>query len=83
MFKTVLKISFTIFFIIIFCIPFAYIINILLNPFWIWFENGFGIEASGHSGPASWTFGVIYVFFVIIDIFVYWFKFKNKSEEQS
>lgn len=81
MLKPVIKISITIFTILVICIPLTFIINLILNPFWLWFENSFGIEASGHSGPADWTFEVIYFFFVIISVLVYWLIFKNKSKE--
>lgn len=81
MLKPVIKISITIFIILVICIPLTFIINLILNPFWLWFENSFGIEASGHSGPADWTFEVIYFFFVIISVLVYWLIFKNKSKE--
>ena len=80
--RPILIISTTIFSILVISIPLTFIINILLNPFWLWFEASFGIEASGHSGPADWTFGVSYFFFIAIFLLVFWFRFKNKSKKQ-
>jgi len=82
MLKPIFKISLAIFLILVLCIPVTFIVNILLNPFWLWVENTFGIEASGHSGPADWTFEVIYFFFIIIFILGYWFLYKNKFKMQ-
>ncbi len=82
MHKPVFKISITIFSILVISIPLTFIMNIILNPFWLWFENSFGIEASGHSGPADWTFEVSYFFFIAIFILVFWFRFKNKLKKQ-
>lgn len=80
--KPVFKISIVIFFILVLCIPLTFIINFILNPFWLWFENNFGIESSGHSGPADWTFEVIYILFIAIFIIGYWFLLRNKSKDQ-
>ena len=82
MLKPVIKISLTIFTILVISIPLTFVINIILNPFWQWLENSFGIEAWGHSGPADWTFGVSYFFFIAIFLLVFWFRFKNKSKKQ-
>ena len=82
MVKPVIKNSLIIFLILVFCIPFTFIVNILLNPFWLWLENTFGIEASGHSGPADWTFEVLYFFLITFFILVYWFIFKNRLKKQ-
>lgn len=82
MHRQILKISTIIFSILVISIPLTFIINIILYPFWLWFEDRFGLEASGHSGPADWTFGVSYFFFIAVFIIVYWFRFKNKSKKQ-
>lgn len=82
MLKPVIKISITIFTILVISIPLTFVINIILNPFWLWFENNFGIEATGHSGPADWTFELIYFFFIAIFILGYWFILKNKSKKR-
>ena len=80
--RSILIISTTIFSILVISIPLTFILNIILNPFWLWFEDSFGIEASGHSGPADWTFAFSYFFFITVFILVFWFKFKNKSKKQ-
>jgi uncharacterized BrkB/YihY/UPF0761 family membrane protein len=82
MYRPIIKISITIFFILVISIPLTFIINIILNPFWLWFEDSFDIEASGHSGPADWTFGASYFFFIAVFILVFWFRFKNKSQKR-
>jgi uncharacterized BrkB/YihY/UPF0761 family membrane protein len=83
MLKPVYKISIVIFSILAVSIPLTFIINILLNPFWLWIEKTFRIEASGHSGPADWTFEVSYFFFIAVFILIYWIIFKNKSKKQT
>ena len=80
--RPILKISITIFSILVISIPLTFIVNLVLNPFWLWFEDNFGIEASGHSGPADWTFEVSYFFFIAVFILLFWFRFKNKSKKQ-
>ena len=80
--RPILKISITIFSILVISIPLTFIVNLVLNPFWLWFEDSFGIEASGHSGPADWTFEVSYFFFIAVFILLFWFRFKNKSKKQ-
>ncbi|MEJ2615846.1 MAG: hypothetical protein P8Z35_12885 [Ignavibacteriaceae bacterium] len=81
--RQIFKISLAIFTILVISIPLTFILNIILNPFWLWFEDSFGIEASGHSGPADWTFGVSYFIFIAVFILVFWFRFKNKSKKQT
>lgn len=41
-------------------IPLAYVLTVLLFPFWAWLETRTGIEAAGHSGPAAWCFWLVY-----------------------
>lgn len=41
-------------------IPLALVVTVLLFPFWNWFETRTGIEAVGHSGPATWCFVAVY-----------------------
>lgn len=41
-------------------LPLAFILTILLVPFWSYLENATGIEAVGHSGPAGWCFVLVY-----------------------
>lgn len=40
--------------------PLAFILTMLLYPFWNWFEASTGVEAMGHSGPAGWCYVAIY-----------------------
>jgi len=40
--------------------PLAFILTLLLYPFWNWFEAVTGVEAMGHSGPAGWCYFAIY-----------------------
>lgn len=49
------------------CAPLALIITFIL-PVWDWIEQLTGIESMGHSGPATWCFGAIYI--VILAIWV-------------
>ncbi len=82
MIKPVFKISLLILLTAAISLPLTFILNIILNPFWLWFESSSGIEASGHSGPADWTFVFIYLLFITISILVYCLKYKNKSKKQ-
>ena len=41
--------------------PLAFVLTILLSPFWTWLEASTGIEAVGHSGPATWCYWLVYV----------------------
>jgi hypothetical protein len=41
--------------------PAAVVLSLLLQPAWDWFESATGIESLGHSGPAEWCYGVMYV----------------------
>jgi hypothetical protein len=41
--------------------PMAIVIAILLRPFWSWWEATTGIEAIGHSGPAAWCYGAVWL----------------------
>lgn len=47
-------------------VPLSAVIAFVLSPFWGWFEEKFGIEALGHSGPADWCFIVIYALLVLL-----------------
>ena len=40
--------------------PLAFILTMLLFPFWGWFETLTGVEAMGHSGPAGWCYLAVY-----------------------
>ncbi|WP_066261803.1 hypothetical protein [Hydrogenophaga flava] len=42
------------------CAPIAIAITVLVWPFWGWFESTSGVEALGHSGPASWCYLTTY-----------------------
>jgi hypothetical protein len=52
-------------------IPIAFIITILVHPFWRWFEKVSGIESFGHSGPAEWCYWLGYSAIVSIGVFLY------------
>ena len=41
--------------------PVAFIVTILLVPFWSWLEAASGIESLGHSGPDEWCYLIIYI----------------------
>ena len=50
----------TILAVLVVCVPIAFIVTILLSPFWSWIEATYGIESIGHSGPSDWCFYVVY-----------------------
>lgn len=49
---------------VIFSAPLAVILTLMLFPLWNWFEGATGIEAMGHSGPATWCFIAVYGVFL-------------------
>ncbi len=46
----------------------AVAITVLVWPFWGWFEAVTGVEALGHSGPATWCYLAMYA--VLIGLLV-------------
>jgi Ca2+/Na+ antiporter len=48
------------------CLPLAAVTAIALLPAWSWLEATIGIESVGHSGPADWCYGVVYVGWVTL-----------------
>ena len=47
-------------------VPAAFIVTLLLYPFWSWIEAIYRIESVGHSGPADWCFVVVYGVFLVV-----------------
>lgn len=41
-------------------IPLAFVLTIVLFPFWTWLEARTGIEAAGDAGPAAWCYWLVY-----------------------
>lgn len=41
--------------------PLSVLVTILLAPLWRWIEAGTGIESVGHSGPATWCYGLVFL----------------------
>jgi hypothetical protein len=41
-------------------IPLAFVLTLLLFPFWTWLEARTGIEAAGLSGPDAWCYWMVY-----------------------
>jgi hypothetical protein len=46
---------------LVLCVPLAAAVTIALLPVWSWLEATLAIESVGHSGPADWCYGVVYV----------------------
>lgn len=57
--------------IILLDLPVAFVLTMMLAPLWSTIERRWGIEALGHSGPATWCFVVVFVCVVIISIAAY------------
>jgi len=64
----------------IICLPFAFIITVFTNPFWLWIENTFSIESVGHSGPAEWCYITVYLFLICTSGLIL-LKFRNRKTE--
>jgi hypothetical protein len=58
-------------------LPLAAVVTLLLLPFWRWLEAQTQIESVGHSGPAEWCFGAIYVL-ALLASFGAWFLLGRK-----
>jgi hypothetical protein len=52
----------------VFSLPVAIVGNFLIFPFWSWFEETTGIESLGHSGPAEWTYFLVYGALIAVGI---------------
>jgi len=48
--------------------PAAFVVTFLAMPLWSWIERRFGLEAVGHSGPATWCFEVVYATIVVVQL---------------
>jgi hypothetical protein len=58
--------------ILVLALPVAAMATLLLLPFWRWFEARTQVESVGHSGPADWCFGAVYLLTVLVSFGV-WF----------
>lgn len=61
--------------------PMAVVVTLLLIPFWRWFEEKTGVESIGHSGPADWSFALVY-FLILIASFGGWVLWQRKSSSR-
>ncbi|HEV8483705.1 MAG TPA: hypothetical protein VGV87_09165 [Blastocatellia bacterium] len=66
--KGILRFALVVLAILLACLPFAFIATFLLYPFWSWVEATFAIESVGHSGPAEWCFGVVYILLCVVSV---------------
>ena len=57
--------------------PIAFMVTILLVPFWSLLEATTGVESLGHSGPAEWCYLVIYVLVVGCSGWMWWLQRKK------
>jgi uncharacterized BrkB/YihY/UPF0761 family membrane protein len=57
--------------ILLFCAPIGLVATILLCPLWRWIETTYLIESIGHSGPAIWTYLLVYSVLTSIVILMY------------
>jgi hypothetical protein len=60
------------------CIPFAIIITVFSNPFWLWFEKTFSVESTGHSGPAEWCYIAVYLLLIVTSGLI-WLKISKRK----
>ena len=62
--------------------PMSAAVTFLLSPFWRWLETRSGVESVGHSGPAGWCYGVVYLVLVSIVLVGYRIRHRSKSRAQ-
>jgi hypothetical protein len=53
-------------------LPITFVFTYSLMPLWRILERDFGIESVGHSGPASWCFGVVYTLALLVGLALLW-----------
>lgn len=53
-------------------LPASWLITMTFTPFWLWFDESFGIESFGHTGPAAWCFLAIYGILAGTGTALYW-----------
>jgi len=63
--------------IVLFSIPLAIMVTLLLAPFWSWLESASGIESVGHSGPSEWSYLAIYAMLVCLGLAWCWVLHKT------
>jgi hypothetical protein len=66
--------------VLIVCAPAAFILTVLLSPFWSWVEATYSIESIGHSGPSDWCFYLTYFFVAGAGLLVYWRLVGNRAD---
>ena len=54
--------------IIVLDLPVAFVLTMMLQPFWSAIERRWGIESVGHSGPATWCFVLVFVCVVVLSL---------------
>jgi len=59
-------------FVCLLALPAAFLVTVLIFPFWRWFETATGIESFGHSGPAEWCFWFMYILLLSCATIVCW-----------
>ena len=57
--------------IIVLDLPVAFALTMMLTPMWSTIERRWGIEALGHSGPATWCYVAVFVCVVIVSLAAY------------
>jgi hypothetical protein len=65
--------------IVLVSVPASVLFTLLLMPLWRWLEQNFGIESVGHSGPAEWCFGAMFVACVVALGSLYAFRVRSGS----
>ncbi|MDF2764448.1 MAG: hypothetical protein K0S81_1442 [Rhodospirillales bacterium] len=64
--------------IVLLSVPLSVPATLLLLPFWSWLESAAGIEAVGHSGPAEWSY--LLVFAVLVSGAAILYLLRGKAE---
>jgi hypothetical protein len=57
--------------IVVLDLPVAFVLTMMLTPLWSTIERRWGIEALGHSGPATWCYVVVFGCVVIVSLATY------------
>jgi hypothetical protein len=63
-------------------VPVSAIVTFLLIPVWRWFEQTAAVESIGHSGPATWCYGVVYLFMLAAGLVIRRVLARRNSNER-
>lgn len=68
--------------IIVLDVPVAFVLTMMLVPWWSAIERRTGIESLGHSGPATWCYSLVYACVVVVSLAAYLRRLGRTAAEE-